>query len=466
MSEQLDSFLQGSTSSSATGTLVMSTGVIGQLLPIKRILAGITASTATLGTSYSAWLDAAKAFMTTDTFPKLRTKTFELGGTEVRMVGIDKGAGMIHPNMGPPHATLLGMIATDATVSPAALQSALTYAVDRSFNSISVDGDMSTNDTIVALANGASGAKEVTEEGTPAEYTKFRDELTAFAAELAQLVVRDGEGAEKFVKVTVNVRHNRSCPVVGHADYSLQGAPSYEGAHKIASTVSTSALVKCALHGQDANWGRILCAVGYSQPGFEIEPTKVSVSFVPVDGSAELKLLVNGEPEQVDEARASEILKEEDLEIKVELGLGEESATYWTCDLSHEYISINAGQFHELRHRRTAADSSPFVQTTAHERSRLVYKLELWHCNAIEEQRKRTAELAEVGQFEKLSELTALPRDHHHHHQLASLVFPFPSCLPTCQVSGRAWRNRIQSVRRCRRLHLHPAKHQQQHLHS
>lgn len=208
MSDQLDSFLAGSTSSSATGTLVMSTGVIGQLLPIKRILSGITASTATLGSSYSAWLDAAKAFMTTDTFPKLRTRSFELGGKEVRMVGIDKGAGMIHPNMGPPaapHATMLGMIATDAAISPAALQNALTYAVDRSFNSISVDGDMSTNDTIVALANGASGAQEVSEEGTPEEYVKFRDELTSFAAELAQLVVRDGEGAEKFVKVTVNV---------------------------------------------------------------------------------------------------------------------------------------------------------------------------------------------------------------------------------------------------------------------
>ncbi|KAK4049559.1 glutamate N-acetyltransferase [Microbotryomycetes sp. JL201] len=324
MSEQLDSFLSASSSSTATGTLVMSTGVIGQLLPIKRILAGITSSTASLGQGYSAWLDAAKAFMTTDTFPKLRTRTFELGGKEVRMVGIDKGAGMIHPNMGPPQGTLLGLIATDAAVSPSSLQKALTYAVDRSFNSISVDGDMSTNDTIIALANGASGAVEVSEEGTPEEFAKFRDELTSFAAELAQLVVRDGEGAEKFVKVTV------------------QGAPSYEGAHKIASTISTSALVKCAMHGEDANWGRILCAVGYSQPPFEIDPTRVSVSFVPTDGSAELKLLVNGEPEQVDEQRASEILKHEDLAIQVDLGLGSESATYWTCDFSHEYISINA----------------------------------------------------------------------------------------------------------------------------
>ncbi|GAA5999508.1 glutamate N-acetyltransferase [Rhodotorula paludigena] len=327
MSDQLDSFLSASSSSNGTGTLVMSTGVIGQLLPIKKVLQGIEASTATLSSNFNAWNDCARAFMTTDTFPKLRTRTFQLAGKEVRMVGIDKGAGMIHPNMGPPgppHATMLGVIATDAAVEPASLQSALTYAVDRSFNSISVDGDMSTNDTVLALANGASGIAEVSEDKTPDEFVRFRDELTSFAAELAQLVVRDGEGAEKFVKVTV------------------QGAPTYEGAHKIASTVSTSSLVKTALHGEDANWGRILCAVGYSQPPFEIDPTKVSVSLLPQDGTAPLKLLVNGEPENVNEERASEILKEEDIEIQIELGLGDEQATYWTCDLSHEYISINA----------------------------------------------------------------------------------------------------------------------------
>lgn len=208
MSDKLDSFLGASASSNGIGTLVMSTGVIGQNLPIKRILSGITSSTATLSSSHAAWADAARAFMTTDTFPKLRTKSFKLGGTEVRMVGIDKGAGMIHPNMGPPgppHATLLGMIATDAAISPSSLQNALNFAVDRSFNSISVDGDMSTNDTIVVLANGASGALEVTEESTPEEYIIFRDELTSFAKELAQLIVRDGEGATKFVKITVNV---------------------------------------------------------------------------------------------------------------------------------------------------------------------------------------------------------------------------------------------------------------------
>lgn len=126
---------------------------------------------------------------------------------------------------------------------------------------------------------------------------------------------------------------------------NIQGAPTYAGAHKVASTISTSSLVKTALHGEDANWGRILCAVGYSDPDFTIDPSLVSVSFIPTDGSPELRLLVNGEPEQVDEKRASEILKAEDLEVRIELGLGKESATYWTCDLSHEYIAINAGQF-------------------------------------------------------------------------------------------------------------------------
>lgn len=332
MSEALDDFLSTSSSSSATGTLVMSTGVIGQLLPIKKILGGITASTATLGSTYSAWMDAAKGFMTTDTFPKLLTRAFTLGGKEVRLVGIDKGAGMIHPSMAPPstssqlHATLLGLICTDANISPEALQVALTYAVDRSFNSISVDGDMSTNDTILVLANGASSSPLISSTSSP-DFETFQKELTIFAQDLAKLVVRDGEGATKFVKI--NVRN----------------AKTYEDAHKVASTISTSSLVKTALFGQDANWGRILCAVGYSSPlSTPVDPTKVSVSFIPPEGKGEeLKLLVKGEPEQVDEARAKVILEEEELEVRVDLGVGEEEAEYWTCDLSHEYISINAG---------------------------------------------------------------------------------------------------------------------------
>lgn len=283
--------------------------------------------------------------MTTDTFPKLRSATFTLpSGTTFRMAGITKGAGMIHPNM----ATLLGFIVTDARIAAPLLGKALKHAVDRSFNAISVDGDMSTNDTIAVLANGAAvegDGKGIVDEKSE-DYASFRDGLVEFAADLAQLVVRDGEGATKFV--TINV----------------QGANTFEEAKQIASTIATSSLVKTALYGQDANWGRvctlslsrtsqqlapsltlvsqqILCAVGYSGVS-SIDPSRVSVSFVPTDGSATLPLLVRGEPENVDETRASEILKMEDLEIRVELALGSESARMWTCDLSHEYITINA----------------------------------------------------------------------------------------------------------------------------
>ncbi|KAG6915173.1 hypothetical protein DXG01_012927 [Tephrocybe rancida] len=325
-------------------TLVMSTGVIGQNLPIAKILEGInTQVPASLGQDFAAWERATKAFMTTDTFPKLRARTFTIGGTEYRMAGMDKGAGMIHPNMGPAstsfsskslHATLLGCILTDAPVSPRSLQSALTYAVERSFNSISVDGDMSTNDTIVVLANGAAAGgsvKEIDEATDKEGYEAFKTELTAFAVDLAKLVVRDGEGATKFVTVTV------------------KEANSYTDAHSIASRISTSALVKTALYGEDANWGRILAATGSiplaplpntTTPAI-IEPNAVSVTFIPVDGSAPLPVLVNGEPEQVDEVRAKEILSEEEFGIEVRLDMGDKEATYWTCDFSYEYVKIN-----------------------------------------------------------------------------------------------------------------------------
>jgi glutamate N-acetyltransferase/amino-acid N-acetyltransferase len=229
-----------------------------------------------------------------------------------------KGAGMIHPNM----ATLLGMIATDAPIAPAHLSSLLTIAVNKSFNSISIDGDTSTNDTIAILANGAAGGKEIASKSSE-DYAAFQETLTEFATDLAKLVVRDGEGATKFVTIRVTE------------------SPSEIGARKIASTIARSPLVKTALYGKDANWGRILCATGYSQisePGQpinevpEIVPEKTSVSFIPSDGSPELKLLVNGEPEVVDEARASQILEHEDLEILVRLGGGKEEAIYWTCD--------------------------------------------------------------------------------------------------------------------------------------
>ncbi|KAH9000138.1 arginine biosynthesis bifunctional protein ArgJ beta chain [Lactarius akahatsu] len=306
-------------SSSETDTLVMSTGVIGQTLPISKILAALQPRAAlaqTLASGFSAWEAAAQAFMTTDTFPKLRARALELGGGRTcRIAGIDKGAGMIHPDMaGPaaaPHATLLGCIATDAAVTPAALQTALDYAVRRSFNAISVDGDMSTNDTVVLFANGAAdagGGGEIDETRDRAAFVRFRDGLTEFMQELAQLVVRDGEGATKFVTV------------------SVEGASSYEDAHKIASKISTSALVKTALYGEDANWGRVLAATGSVPLSAPLDPTRVNVSFVPTD---------------VDEVRAKEILSAEDLEVRVELDLGSEGAKYWTCDFSYEYVRIN-----------------------------------------------------------------------------------------------------------------------------
>lgn len=324
----------------APQTLVMSTGVIGQLLPIRRILSGIQSASSTLSSSYDAWLRTAQAFMTTDTFPKLRTASYSLDGKgdegQYRFVGIDKGAGMIHPSMAAPsalHGTLLGLVATDAPIAPEALQTALTHAVERSFNSISVDGDMSTNDTILALANGAAASSSsdsdlITESSHPAEYARFVDALTSFCVDLSSLIVRDGEGATKFVKITVSE------------------APSYSAARAVASTVAQSALVKTAMHGEDANWGRILCAVGYAgvktlgAAEVDIVPEKVNVSFVSKEGDVkgELRLLVNGEPEIVDEERAKELLTEEELEISIRLGQGTESATYYTCDFSKEYI--------------------------------------------------------------------------------------------------------------------------------
>lgn len=330
MGQEADKCFEAPSDGKGSSTIVMSTGVIGQRLPIQKILLKIPSAYDGLGTSHDHWLATATAICTTDTFPKLISRTFTLPSSpsvEYRMAGMTKGAGMIHPNM----ATLLGMIATDAPIAPALLPSLLTKAVNKSFNSISIDGDTSTNDTVAVLANGAAGGTEVTSESSE-DYAAFQKALTDFATDLAKLVVRDGEGATKFVTISVTE------------------APSEVGARKIASAIARSPLVKTALYGKDANWGRILCATGYSQisePGMpanevpEIVPEKTSVSFIPTDGSPELKLLVNGEPETVDEDRAAEILAHEDLEILVRLGGGKEEATYWTCDYSHEYITIN-----------------------------------------------------------------------------------------------------------------------------
>ena len=310
-----------------SATLVMSTGVIGQRLPIGKILARVPAAHAALAPQHDGWLAAARAICTTDTFPKLLSTEFTLPSTAARgctyrLAGMTKGAGMIHPNM----ATLLSVLATDAPVPAPALKRMLGRAMDDSFNAVSVDGDTSTNDTVALLANGAAHAAAPSlpgptlERPASADAQAFQAALTAFAQRLAQLVVRDGEGATKFVRVRVT-----------HAS-------SAADARRVAAAVARSPLVKTALYGRDANWGRILCAVGYAdglRDPRAVVPERTSVSFVPVGGGAPLRLLVRGEPEAVDEARASEILQDEDLEILVELGSGAEEASYWFCDFSH-----------------------------------------------------------------------------------------------------------------------------------
>lgn len=325
MSEAVDQYLPSQSPGGLASSLVMSTGVIGQRLPISKILSKIPAAHSAISSDHQSWLSAARAICTTDTFPKLLSRTFKLPSSPhitYSLAGMTKGAGMIHPNM----ATLLGILATDVSISATTLSELLTHAVDRSFNSISVDGDMSTNDTVAILANGAAGGQEVTSLASP-DGLALIDTLTSFTQQLSQLVVRDGEGATKFVRVRVI------------------NSPSFPDAKRIASTIARSPLVKTALFGKDANWGRILCAVGYTSElsPETVVPERTSVSFVPTDGRPELKLLVRGELEAVDESRAAEILQDEDLEIRVDLGSdGAQEASYWFCDLSYDYVKINA----------------------------------------------------------------------------------------------------------------------------
>ena len=304
-------------------TLVMSTGVIGQRLPIDKIVSGIPTGYKTLSHSHKSWLMAATAICTTDTFPKLLSTKFELPsapGVTYCLAGMTKGAGMIHPNM----ATLLGVLATDAPIHQQALSQMLKQSVDRSFNCISIDGDSSTNDTIAIFANGAAGGPQVGASGQ--DYDHLSRILLDFTQRLSQLVVRDGEGATKFVRIRV------------------RAARSQQSAKAIASTVARSPLVKTALYGKDANWGRILCAVGYTNNlnAEDVVPSCTSVSIgLPKDQGTALKLLVNGEPEKVDESKAAELLENEDLEILITLNTGSEEADYWFCDFSHEYVTIN-----------------------------------------------------------------------------------------------------------------------------
>lgn len=288
---------------------VASTGVIGVPLPIDKAEAGLDAAFAAAPCS---WEEAAATIMTTDTFAKGAVTQAVVGGRTVNLVGIIKGSGMIAPDM----ATMLGFIFTDAAVDPAFLQLALAQANVRSFSCITVDGDTSTSDTVLAFATGQAGNAPLTsadDEGADA----FAAALADLCRQLALLVVRDGEGAQKLIEITV------------------EGADTDRSAHRIALSIANSPLVKTAIAGEDANWGRVVMAVG--KAGEPAERDKLAIRFgttqVARDG-----LAVEG----YDEAPVAAHLKGQEIEIGVDLGLGEGRATVWTCDLTHGYISINA----------------------------------------------------------------------------------------------------------------------------
>ena len=291
--------------------LVLSTGVIGVQMPMPQINAGIDAAGRRLAPERGA--DVAAAIMTTDTFPKQLAVRVDLPAGSVTVGGVAKGAGMIHPDM----ATMLAIITTDAAVPADDLQRVLGDAVEGSFNRISVDGDTSTNDTVLLLANGASRVTVTAEEGHDA----FAEGVRYVCTELARMIVRDGEGASKFVEIHVT------------------GATDEDAAHAVAQTVATSALVKTALAGGDANWGRILAAAG--RAGVPLEQTKLSL-YVGQPGGDPLQLVEGGEPTGYEEADAAAVFAGDEIVIRLDLGQGGAETTLWTCDLTHEYVTINA----------------------------------------------------------------------------------------------------------------------------
>ena len=291
--------------------LVLSTGVIGMQLDLAKLELGISQSAA--GLSPENGLAAAEAIMTTDTRPKQLAVSVELPEGSVMIGGMAKGSGMIHPDM----ATMLAVLTTDAKVAPPVLQRLLGAAVEQSFNRISVDGDTSTNDSVLLLANGASGV-ELEDEIVVA---RFAEGLELVCRTLAQEIVRDGEGASKFVTLSV----------VGAADEA--------SALKVAETIATSPLVKTALAGEDPNWGRVLAAAG--RAGIELDPGRLSL-WIGSASEDELQLVQAGEAADWDPASAATILADPEITMRLDLGLGQASATVWTCDLTHDYISINA----------------------------------------------------------------------------------------------------------------------------
>lgn len=290
---------------------VMSTGTIGVPMPLEKLLPGIQSAAQQLAADNGP--AAARAIMTTDSRPKTyAVQTVLPSGHTITLGGMAKGAGMLHPNM----ATMLCALTTDATINPALLNAALHSAVEHSFHAITIDGDTSTNDTLLVMANGAAGAPPIESLTDDPAGVAFVEALTSLCTMLAQALVRDGEGATRFVTISV-------CGAISDAD-----------AKRAAMSVARSPLVKTALFGADPNWGRVLCALGYS--GAELDPDRVVLHF------GGLKVLDNGLPIDFNEKEAHALLDVPEVVIEADLGIGTGRATVWTCDFSYDYVKINA----------------------------------------------------------------------------------------------------------------------------
>lgn len=298
----------------AAGVLVGSTGVIGMQLPMQKLVDGIQVLAGKKAEGLQSGHDAALAIMTTDTVEKEMAVEIEIGGKTVTIGGMSKGSGMIHPNM----CTMLAFITTDAAITKEALQKALSEDVEDTYNMISVDGDTSTNDTAILLANGLAGNQEIT-YASP-EYETFKEALHMVNETLAKKMAGDGEGATALFEVKV------------------VGAESIKQAKTLAKSVVCSNLTKAAIAGHDANWGRILCAMGYS--GVQFDPEKVNLFFESKAGK--LQIIENGVATDYSEEAATKILSEPEITATADIKMGDYSATAWGCDLTHEYININA----------------------------------------------------------------------------------------------------------------------------
>lgn len=290
--------------------LPFSTGVILEPLPVDRVIAGLPACIANL--KADNWLNAAEAIMTTDIVAKGYSKQVQLSGKTITITGISKGSGMIHPNM----ATMLGYVATDAAISQSALESIIQYAVNRSFNCITVDGDTSTNDSLVMMATGHAGNVEITEQS--ADFVAMRDALTEIATLLAQAIVRDGEGATKFMTVKV------------------EGGKNEEECRKVAYAIAHSPLIKTAFFASDPNLGRILAAIGYAGID-DLDVNKMALYLGDV-----LVAEKGGRAEAYKEEQGAAVMKEPEILVRVLLNRGNADVTVWTCDFSYDYVKINA----------------------------------------------------------------------------------------------------------------------------